>query len=274
MDPRLQLRVQRYGWDRAADFYDRAWSRQLAPAQALLLEMVDIREGERVLEVACGSGLVTLEVARATGPSGQVVATDLSQGMLDRAGKAAAAARLAHTSFRRLNAESLELDDGGFDASICALGLMYVPDPDAAIREMGRVLRPGGRAVAAVWGERRRCGWADIFSIVDARVDTDVCPLFFQLGTGDNLSTAMTKAGFQEVKVQRIETTLEYAGPDEALEAAFAGGPVAMAYSRFDAPTRDQVHQEYLDSIAPFREDEGYRVPGQFVVARGEWPEG
>jgi len=151
---------------------------------------------------------------------------------------------------------------------------MCVPDPDAAVREMGRVLRPEGRAVAAVWGERRRCRWAEIFPIVDARVDSDVCLLFFQLGTGDHLSVAMTKAGFRKVEGRRIETTLEYAGPDEALEGAFAGGPIAMAYSRFDDLTRDQVHQEFLDSLAPFREGEGYRIPGQFVVTRGEWPGG
>jgi hypothetical protein len=70
--------------------------------------------------------------------------------------------------------------------------------------------------------------------------------------------------------VERIPTVLEYASADDALGAAFAGGPVALAYSRFDDATRADAHADYLASIAPFRAGEGYRIPGEFVVARGE----
>ncbi len=275
MDARLQRRVQRYGWDRAAAAYDRAWSRQLAPAQDLLLGMAALHPGEEVVEIACGSGLVTARIADAVGPGGRVVATDLSDGMLERARRDAEGAGRGQISFQRADAETLELPDDSLDAALCALGLMYVPDPSAALREMGRVLRPGGRAVAAVWGERARCGWADIFPIVDARVNTAVCPLFFQLGTGDALAREMDGAGFGDVKLERISSTLLYGSPDEALEAAFDGGPVAMAYSRFDEDARAAVHREYLESIEPYRADAGYRIPGEFVVVRGEWkPDG
>ena len=78
-----------------------------------------------------------------------------------------------------MDAEALELADAGFDVVLCALGLMYVPDPARALREMRRVLRPGGRVVLAVWGERARCGWSPVFPIVDAEVASEVCPLFF-----------------------------------------------------------------------------------------------
>ena len=272
MDPRLQLRVQRYGWDRAASVYDRAWSRQLKPAQSLLLEMADLQEGEEVLEVACGSGLVTVEVARAVGPSGRVAGSDLSEKMLERARRALEGEEMDQVTLRRLDAQALDLPDAAFDAALCSLGLMYVPDPPEALREMGRVLRPGGRAVVGVWGERKRCGWADIFPIVDARVETEVCPLFFQLGTGETLADRMEEAGFQGVEARRISSTLHFTSDEEVLEAGFAGGPVAMAYSRFDESTRSAVHQEYLESIAPYRTDDGYRIPGEFVVARGERP--
>ena len=270
MDPRLQRRVQRYGWDRASDVYDRAWSRQLEPAQSLLLQMAALRPGENVVETACGSGLVTARIAAAVGKTGSVMATDLSQGMLDRARSAVERSGEANITFQRADAEALDLPEGTFDAALCALGLMYVPDPGAALREMARVLRPAGRAVVAVWGERKRCGWADIFPIVDSRVETEVCPLFFQLGTGGTLQAQMEAAGFGDVRMRRIETTLEYESDAEAVDAAFAGGPVAMAYSRFDLDTRNEAHLEYLASIRPYRTDRGYRIPGEFVVVRGE----
>ena len=72
-----------------------------------------------------------------------------------------------------------------------------------------------------------------------------------------------------DVRSDRITTTLEYASGEEACIAAFAGGPVAMAYSRFDEPTRDSAYSEYLDSIAACRHGDGYAIPGEFVVTVG-----
>ncbi|HEY5814461.1 MAG TPA: hypothetical protein VIT23_17630, partial [Terrimicrobiaceae bacterium] len=100
---------------------------------------------------------------------------------------------------------------------------------------------------------------------------TEVCPLFFQLGTSDSLKKHFERAGFKALKAERIEATLEYASPTEALVAAFAGGPVALAYSRFDVATRDQAHAEYLQSISGFQGADGrYGIPGEFVVISGE----
>jgi ubiquinone/menaquinone biosynthesis C-methylase UbiE len=272
MDPRLQRRIQRYGWDKAAPYYERFWQTQLAPAQDLLLARADLRAGEHVLDVACGTGLVTFGAAGAVGPRGRVLATDISDSMVGHVAAEAARRGCTHVEARRLDAEHLDLDDGSFDAVLCALGLMYVPEPGAALGEARRVLRPGGRAVMAVWGARSRCGWAEIFPIVDARVQSEVCPMFFQLGTGNALLGAMTAAGFVDVTATRIETVLRYASADEACGAAFAGGPVALAYSRFPERTRREAHAEYVASIAPYQEGAGYAIPGEFVVARGSRP--
>jgi uncharacterized OsmC-like protein len=144
---------------------------------------------------------------------------------------------------------------------------MYVPDPARALGEMRRLLRSGGRVAAAVWGARPRCGWAAVFPITDARVASEVCPLFFQLGTGDTLARAMVEAGFADVRLERVATTLAYASAEAALAAVFRGGPVALAYCRFDEATRQAVHSEYLDSIAACRVGDGYRIPGEFVIA-------
>lgn len=269
MDARLQRRVQRYGWDKASSYYDQYWADQLSPAQDWLLGIADIQQGEAVLDIACGTGLVTIPAAKKAGRTGKVVATDISQKMVDRLAEIVDSDGLEQVSTVRMDAESLDFEDNIFDVVLCALGLMYVPSPVDALKEMRRVLKPGGRLVAAVWGERENCGWAEIFPIVDARVSSEVCPMFFHLGAGEGMKLHFEAADFDDIASVRLESMLVYDGPDEALGAAFAGGPVAMAYSRFDEKTKDEVHAEYLASIEPFRSDQGYEIPGEFVIAQG-----
>ena len=270
MDAKLQRRIQRYGWDKAVDSYEQHWQQQLAPAQTRLLEMAAIRPGERVLDVACGTGLVTCRVARQVGESGTVVGVDVAGKMVAYAEQAAAHQRLRQITWARMDAEELLLPDGTFDVALCALGLMYVPYPVQALQEMYRVLKPGGRAVAAVWGQRDRCGWAEIFPIVEMRVHSEVCPLFFQPGTKDMLAQTFQAAGFKDIVSERLSTILYYASPADACGAAFAGGPVALAYSHFDARTRQAAHAEYLAAIAAYGTGDGYAIPGEFVVVRGD----
>lgn len=272
MDAKFQRRIQRYGWDRAVGDYEQGWQAQLAPAHDLMLDIVAPRRGERMLDVACGTGLVSLRLAAAVGAQGCVVGTDISERMVETATTVAAARDIRNIQFFRHDAEAAPFPDASFDAAVCALGLMYVPDPVGALREMRRLLRTGGRVAAAVWGARGRCGWAAVFPITDARVASEVCPLFFQLGTGDTLAHAMTEAGFTDIRLERLPTMLAYASKEAALGAVFRGGPVALAYSRFDDATRQAVHDEYLDSIATYRVGDGYRIPGEFLVAAARAP--
>lgn len=269
MDARVQRRVQRYGWDKAAAHYERYWARQLEPAQHRMLALAALQPGERVLDVACGTGLVTLPAAQAVGPSGAVVATDISDEMVGRVGAMAAARGLSWVTVARADAEALRLPEGAFDVALCGLGLMYVPDPLQALREMRRTLGRGGRVAVAVWGARDRCGWAEIFPIVERRVASEVCPLFFQLGTGDALALTLEAAGFGAIAIERLSTTLAYQSGEDACGAAFAGGPVALAYARFGDRTREEAHDEYLASIAPCRRGDAYAIPGEFVIGSG-----
>ncbi len=269
MDPRLQRRIQRYGWDKASAYYDRFWERQLTPARLRILELAAPAPGERVLDLACGTGAVTFPVVEAVGSDGWVVGTDLSEKMILSVREEAEKRGLGQVRFERQDAERIEFPDASFDLALCSLGLMYVADPLESLRQMKRVLMPGGRAVASVWGARKNCGWAEIFPIVDARVESEVCPLFFQLGGGDALQKAFAAAGFDSIHVERLSTILEYVSAEDAIGAAFAGGPVALAYSRFDESTRESAHAEYLDSIERFRSGSGFRIPGEFVICRG-----
>jgi ubiquinone/menaquinone biosynthesis C-methylase UbiE len=269
MEARLQRRVQRYGWDKAARTYGSAWQRQLAPAQERLLTLAAARQGERVLDVACGTGLVTLPLAEQVGATGSVLATDLSEKMVEATRHLATAAGLAHVRAEHMEAEALAVDDGAFDLAVCSLGLMYVPDPSVALREMWRAVRAGGRVAVLVWGRRARCGWADIFPIVDARVKSEVCPLFFQMGGEGVLERELAGAGFTALHVERLVGHLTFPGDDEVCAAMFEGGPVALAYARFDAATREAAQAEFLASIAAYRKGRGYEIPAEFVLATG-----
>jgi ubiquinone/menaquinone biosynthesis C-methylase UbiE len=272
MESRLQRRLQRYGWDLASADYEPLWQTQLACVHDELIACASLVPGERVLDVACGSGLVAFRAAEAVGRHGQVVGVDLSGQMLDAARRRAEERNVRNASFQRMDAEDLQIADASFDVVLCALGLMYMPEPEQAVREMRRVLRPGGRMLVAVWGERSRCGWSALFPIVDAEVASDVCPQFFRLGQGDTLVRVCADARFAVVELHRMATTLDYANADDACNAAFVGGPVALAWSRFNSEVRARVCARYVEAIADWRHGETYRVPGEFVIVAAAVP--
>ncbi len=272
MDPNLQRRLQRYGWDRAAPRYEALWAGQLATAQGLMLELADLGPGGHVLDVACGTGLIAFAAAEAVGLEGSVLGVDISGGMVEACAQRAQARRIANVAFERMDAELLDLPAAAFDVALCAFGLMYLSDPTAALREMRRVLQPGGRMAAAVWGERARCGWAAAFEIVDAEVASDVCPLFFQHGEGEALTRACEAAGFVEVEQHRLAATLDHKDDIEAYEAIFLGGPLALPWAHFDEAARTRVKRKYLSAIAPCRDGRGFRTPAEFVVVTAVAP--
>ena len=273
-DARLQRRIQRYGWDLAMAQYEATWREALAPVHARLVACARLSAGERVLDVACGTGIVSFEAARAVGVQGHVHGIDLSGRMVSCAVRRADLRRVRHATFTRADAESLPVADAGFDVATCALGLMYVHDPVRALAAMRRALRPGGRLAVAVWGERRRCGWSEAFPIVDAEVESEVCNRFFGLGDAGALRRAVEAAGFVEFSEERLRAPLPFPTAAKACLAVFEGGPAALAWSRFDDETRARVSRRYLDAIASWRTGRGYRIPGEFVVATATVPAG
>ena len=266
MEAKLQRRIQRYGWDLAAADYEPLWRSQLEVAQKKLLACASPAPGEKVLDVACGTGLIAFGAAAAVSPGGHVVGVDLSERMVEAARLRAQERRVANARFLRMDAEQLALADDSFDVVLCGLGLMYMPDPPQALREMTRVLRPGGRVGLAVWGERSRCGWSPVFPIVQDEVASEVCPLFFQLGQGEALARLCLDANLEVGEPLRVTATLVYTDAEAACGAAFAGGPVALAWSHFDDATRARVCTRYIEAITPWRHGKGFRLPAEFVI--------
>ena len=269
MEAKFQRRIQRYGWDAAAPIYEDSWRSNLKRPQDVLLQMADLVPGQRVLETAAGSGLVTRRLAEAVGPEGQVVATDIAGEMVSVCADSLGRAGLSNTVCERMDSENLGFDAASFDRTICALGLMLMPEPVQALREMKRVLKPGGKAAVLVWGQRKHCGWAEIFPIIDAQVESEVCPLFFSLGAPDALQAAMTEAGFGDVVEERLPMTLAFPDGQSLLRAQIDGGAVALAAKRFSPVTRRKVEEAFLASVAQYRVGTQYEIPSEFVAAVG-----
>ena len=106
MDAKLQLRVQRYGWDAAAAHYEDSWRKQLASAQQVMLDMANLLPGHKVLETACGTGLVTFAAAKIVGGTGMILATDLAQKMVDETFDRSRKAGLQRAAFGKIEASA------------------------------------------------------------------------------------------------------------------------------------------------------------------------
>src|ERR1700681_2121206 len=138
----------------------RKWHAQIAAftqgATEAILESAHLRPGMRVLDLASGVGDPALSIAREVAPSGRVTATDLGPGMMSLAEELARKKGLTNIEFRVASADSLPFPDASYDAVTCRFGVMFFPDPGAALRECLRVLKPGGRATFVAWGPKEQ----------------------------------------------------------------------------------------------------------------------
>lgn len=267
MDARLFRRIQRYGWDAATAAYQRDWVPLLEELTRACVRRAGISVGARVLDLATGTGVGAFHAAELAGPEGVVTGLDISEQMIGQATDASNRRGSASVRFERRDMEDTGVADGAIDAVTVAFGLMYAADRGAACAEIARVLKPGGRVSVCVWGRRAACGWAEVFPIVDAHVESEVCPLFFSLGVPGALVFALSRAGLVDVEEERVPVTLAWKSADEATSAMLEGGAVALAWKRFSPATREEVRAAYLDSLAPFRRGAGYEVPSEVVFA-------
>ena len=154
--------------------------RLFEPWAKLLLDEVNLRPGEAVLDVATGPGTVARLAAARLGPRGRVVATDIAPLMLDIAKAKPAIAGAAPIEYLESPAAPLAIPNGTFDSVLCQQGLQFFPDRPGALREMHRVLKPNGRAAIAVWTELER---NQIFAAFHAALLTTATPEFASLMT-------------------------------------------------------------------------------------------
>jgi SAM-dependent methyltransferase len=262
-------KVMRKGWNLTPDVYREVWAPVLHEYSVGCLERVKLGPRDRVLDVATGPGTAALLAAERV-PEGNVLGVDISDRFVDVA--SAAAAGRTNVAFARHPMEALDLGDATFDAAVCVLGMMYAAPVASALRELARVLAPGGRFAACVWGRRDRCCFRELFPILGERLQIEVCPLFFALGTPGGFAAALEQAGFVDVREERIDVVLSWKNERDACAAAFDGGPGAFPMSMFPDAVRQAVYAEYAASLEPYRRGEGFEGPAEFVYASARRP--
>src|SRR5437870_5587921 len=165
-DPVAHKETTRQQWQNAAEAWHR-WDRELralfGPATEVMLKLARIGVGSQVLDVAAGAGEPAITAAARVGPTGRVLATDISSNILAFADNAATARGVSGiVETRVLDGENFELADASFDAVISRLDLMYFPDRQRDLAEMRRVLRPGGRVAIMAFSTPARNGFVGV----------------------------------------------------------------------------------------------------------------
>jgi ubiquinone/menaquinone biosynthesis C-methylase UbiE len=218
----------------AAENYERALVPAVFAAWApQVIALAQPRSGDRVLDVACGTGVVARLAAERVGGTGDVVGLDLNPGMLAVAASIApnATPTNARITWREASATKMPLPDASFDIVYCQLGLQFFPDRPAALREMYRVLVPEGRLGLMVWrGIEHSPGFRVLADGLERHVGPEAGALMrapFSLADVDELHTLITGAGFREVTIRPVQGTIRFPSPARLVQDYAAGSPLA-----------------------------------------------
>ena len=220
---------RRKDWEASAGAWD-AWfdtiEKATKPVSERMVALAGIGPGDRVLDVATGTGEPAVTAARRVAPDGHVVATDISPSMIAGAERRAAKLGVANITFRIAAAEHLDDPAASFDAALCRWGLMFMADIDGALRHMRGLIRDGGRLVAAAWAEPSEVPTLGIERGVlapyfeDGHFAHGIDHLnAFRFAAPGLLETLMSDAGFRDVSSERVTVVYEF--------------PSAETYTRF-----------------------------------------
>jgi ubiquinone/menaquinone biosynthesis C-methylase UbiE len=220
----------REAWDAIAEGYDR----YVAPREAALaneaIRLVELKAGERFLDVAAGTGGLSLPAARL---GAEVLATDWSSAMLEQFRVRVRDEGLAKAEGRVMDCHALDLPDNGFDVTASQFGVMLVPDQRRALREMVRVTKPGGRVLLIAYGSPAELEFLQFFiSALEAvvpgfqGVPDDPPPLEFQVSDPQVLRRRLTDAGLKEVRVERTAERPAFGSGQELWDWVLHGNPI------------------------------------------------
>ena len=249
----------------AAEIYER----ELVPAvfgpwAPRVVDLAELRPGLRVLDVACGTGVVARLAAEAVGVDGHVAGLDLNRSMLEIAA-ALPPVEGAAIEWVEAGAQALPFSDASFDVVCCQLGLQFFPDREGALREMKRVLVPDGRAVVMVWREIERSpGFSALASALGRTISSQAEELVrapFTLGDADELSTLLEAAGLRECAIRAETGTVRFASVPAFVRSYVGGSPLAAVVAAAPEPAREQLVREAERALGPLVERGSLRFP-------------
>lgn len=246
-----------------------AYERYLVPSATApwakhLVALAAPRAGERLLDVGCGTGIVARTFAPHVGERGRVTGLDLNDDMLAVARSVSAGIQPA-IEWRQGDAAALPFADGAFDIVTCQYSMQFFPDVSAALREMHRVLAPGGRVVLAVGrsvDQNRAYGW--IADTMASHAGPDAGMMMrspFPNWTPSTIRDLVGNAGYQNVKVGIHIMNLRYPSAADLLWQEASYSPLAGVFASLDASTREAMVNDVTEALLPYTDDEGVIIP-------------
>ncbi|GIK98755.1 MAG: ubiquinone/menaquinone biosynthesis methyltransferase [Alphaproteobacteria bacterium] len=240
-----------------------------APVADDLMSVADLRPGERVLDVACGTGVLTRLAAARVGAGGAVAGLDPNAGMLAVA-RSQTPPGLS-IDWRQASAESMPLPDAAFDVVLCQMGLQFVPDKPAALREMRRVLDAGGRTFITVPGPKPP-PFAIMTDALARHLGAQAAAfsdLVFSMHDADEIAGLMRDAGFRGVDVRSRPKTLRLPAPADFLWQYIHSTPIVEAAARAGAAGRDALEREVCARWQEFVMDGAMALRVDMTTATG-----
>ena len=238
-----------------------------------MLDLADIYPGQRILDIAAGSGEPSLSAAALVGPEGFILATDIAEDILQFTRQDADERGFGQIETRVMDGENLELTDGSFDAVLCRLGLMYMPHPEKALAEWHRVLKPGGRVSIVVFSTADRNGWGMTpVSIIRKRAQLPPPlpgqPGPFSLGAEGVMENVLLQAGFADICIRTIPVPLKMSGTAAYMNMAQeAFGAFNAMMANLTPQERESIWAEVETSMHKFESANGFEAPGECLVA-------
>lgn len=254
-------------------------TRASRPVTERMITAAGIRPGMRVLDLASGVGDPSLTIARAVGPSGSVLGMDITAAMLDAAREFAREQGLANVEYRPIASETdLGVEPASFDAATCRWGLMFMPDPVAALRQLWSALRPGGRVAVATWATEERVPFMNLASDILRRHVTlpppPPGPNQFSLPTAEAVAGILTAAGFAGASVESVEPVF-FSGPDAASvwsQISENSGPATKMLAELSPEQRDAIRADAIDRIQARFGNGPITVGGEALVGSAAKP--
>lgn len=252
----------------AADNYERHFVPKIAtPVSAALLGAAALQSGERVLDVACGTGLIARLAADRVGPSGTVTGLDLSPDMIG----AARAVSPTTIAWHVADATSLPFPDGAYDAVLCQMGLMFMQDRRAAVAEMRRVTAPGGRVVVNTPG-RIQPPFALMEQALVDHISADLggfVRAVFSMHDPEELAALLRDAGLVDVTAATSTATLNVGAPADFLWQYINLTPMGSVVAHAPAAAQETMERHVVASWQPFIVDGAMSISQPMVVASG-----